>query len=70
MEVNSRTLSCYGRRAENPEFTGEYRKQIRMKLLEYYYKHRDEPFLAPILKALDIRRYAAADKGNHGGSAH
>lgn len=63
MEVNSRTLSCYGRAAENPEFTGEYRKQIRMKLLEYYYKHRDEPFLAPILKTLDIRRYAAADKG-------
>ena len=62
MDVNSRTLSCYRMAAENPDFTGEYRRQVRMKLLEYYYKHREEPFLAPILKEIDLRKYASVNR--------
>lgn len=62
MEVNSRTLSCYRKAAENPEFSEEYRKQVRLKLLEYYYKHREEQFLFPVLKEMDFRKYAEVDK--------
>ncbi len=62
MEVNSRTLACYRAAAENPDFTEEYRKKIRARLLEFYYKHREERFMADYLREMDLRAYASVDR--------
>ena len=62
MEVNSRTLACYRAAADNPEFSEEYRRQIRAKLLEYYYRHREERFMTEYLREMDLRAYAAVDR--------
>lgn len=62
MEVNSRTLPCYRLAAENPDFTEEYRRQIRARLLEYYYRHRSERFMTDYLREMDFRAYASVDR--------
>ena len=62
MDVNSRSLDCYRRAAENPDFTEEYRSQVRRKLLDYYMQHREEHRLTEFLLSMDFRQYARVDR--------
>ena len=63
MDVNSKNLECYRKASDNPEFSEEYRKLIRKKLIDYYVLHKEEKFLTEYLYQLDIRAYARVDKG-------
>lgn len=62
MEVNSRTLECYRKAADNQDFTDSYRCQVRKRLLDYYVQHREEKFLSEYLFQMDLREYARVDK--------
>ncbi|MDO4489954.1 MAG: DUF5717 family protein [Lachnospiraceae bacterium] len=64
MEINGRTLEWYQKAEENQEFSEEYRRTVRRKLLEYYRENlADERLLISVLTG-DMRRFGEADRVN------
>lgn len=62
MEINRRNLDCYRKAEANADFSDDYRRRIRQKLLDYYMENiGDERLLISVLTE-EMKDYAAVDR--------